>query len=72
MHKNNISVYNEPTNTVTHKELIFHRQALSLVAGVHALPLVKLENFVIIDVKFFSTREEQIACFPFGTRKFST
>ena len=42
-----------------------------LVAVVHALQLVQLEHFVIIDGKFFTAREEQISWFSFRTRKFS-
>ena len=42
-----------------------------LIAVVHALQLVQLEHFVIIDGKFFNAREEQISWFSFRTRKLS-
>ena len=41
------------------------------IALVHALQLVQLEHFVIIDGKSFTAREEQISWFSFRTRKLS-
>ena len=63
------------TLSFTREELIFTSDTPTsrtlLIAVVHALQLVQLEHFVIIDGKTFTAREEQIWWFSFRTRKLS-
>ena len=63
------------TLSFTREELIFTSDTPTSrtlrMAVVHALQLVQLEHFVIIDGKIFSAREEQFSWFPLRTRKLS-
>ena len=63
------------TLSFTREELIFTSDTPTsrtlLIAVVHALQLVQLEHFVIIDGKIFSAREEQFSWFSLRTRKLS-